>query len=95
MNNQKVLLVNGSLHEKGCTYTVLTEIASVLRAEGMNADLFWIGQSRFRVVSTVAGAEKKAAVYSRIVSMIFWRLPETMTDLSSVPRSTMPEPLAH
>ena len=34
MSNQKILLVNGSPHEKGCTHTVLTEIASVFRGEG-------------------------------------------------------------
>lgn len=43
MSNQKILLVNGSPHEKGCTHTVLTEIASVFRGEGMSADLFWVG----------------------------------------------------
>ena len=39
----KVLLVNGSPHEKGCTDTALTEIANTLREEGMDADIFWIG----------------------------------------------------
>ena len=40
----KVLLVNGSPHEKGCTYTALSEVASTLREEGVDADFFWIGK---------------------------------------------------
>lgn len=39
----KVLLVNGSPHEKGCTYTALCEVAGALNAEGIAADIFWIG----------------------------------------------------
>lgn len=39
----KVLLVNGSPHEKGCTYTALSEAASALNAQGIDTDLFWIG----------------------------------------------------
>lgn len=39
----KVLLVNGSPHEKGCTYTALMEVADTLEKEDVNADLFWIG----------------------------------------------------
>jgi multimeric flavodoxin WrbA len=39
----KVLLVNGSPHEKGCTYTALTEVAKTLDDEGINTEIFWIG----------------------------------------------------
>lgn len=39
----KVLLVNGSPHEKGCTYTALTEIAAQLEKEGVGAEIFQIG----------------------------------------------------
>lgn len=39
----KVLLVNGSPNEKGCTYTALTEVASTLKKEGVEAEIFWIG----------------------------------------------------
>lgn len=39
----KVLLVNGSPHEKGCTYTALTEIANTLEEDGIGTDIFWIG----------------------------------------------------
>ena len=40
----KVLLVNGSPHEKGCTYTALSEAAKALREEGVETDFFWLGK---------------------------------------------------
>lgn len=39
----KVLLVNGSPHKEGCTYTALTEIADTLQKEGIETEIFWIG----------------------------------------------------
>lgn len=36
----KVLLVNGSLHEKGCTYTALCEVAKALNANGVETEIF-------------------------------------------------------
>lgn len=39
----KVLLVNGSPHEKGCTYTALKEVAKTLNEEGIDTEVFWIG----------------------------------------------------
>ncbi|WMW23340.1 flavodoxin family protein [Methanolobus mangrovi] len=39
----KVLLVNGSPHEKGCTYTALTEVAETLKEEGIDSEIYWIG----------------------------------------------------
>lgn len=38
----KVLLVNGSPHEKGCTYTALSEVAKTLQEENVGTDFFWI-----------------------------------------------------
>lgn len=39
----KVLLVNGSPHKEGCTYTALCEAAKTLNAEGIETEIFWIG----------------------------------------------------
>ena len=39
----KVMLVNGSPHEKGCTYTALTELADTFAKENVGTELFWIG----------------------------------------------------
>ena len=40
----KVLLINGSPNEHGCTYTALKEIADTLEKEGINSEIFWIGK---------------------------------------------------
>ena len=39
----KVLLVNGSPHQMGCTHTALSEVAAALREEGIDTDFYWIG----------------------------------------------------
>ena len=41
----KVALVNGSPHEKGCTNRALTEIKNQLTKEGIDSEIFWIGNS--------------------------------------------------
>jgi len=41
--NTKVLLVNGSPHKKGCTWTALNEVAKTLKREGIDTEIFWIG----------------------------------------------------
>ena len=44
----KVLLVNGSPHENGCTYTALCEVASALNAEGIDTEILQVGTSPVR-----------------------------------------------
>ena len=39
----KVLLINGSPHSNGCTYTALEEIAKTLKNEGVSSEIFQIG----------------------------------------------------
>jgi multimeric flavodoxin WrbA len=40
----KVLLINGSPHEKGCTYTSLKEVADTLEQNGISTEIHWIGK---------------------------------------------------
>lgn len=42
-NRMKVLLVNGSPHRDGCTYTALSEVSDVLNKNDIGTDMFWIG----------------------------------------------------
>ena len=42
----KVLMVNGSAKEKGCTYTALAEIGNTLEQEGIQTEIFWLGGRR-------------------------------------------------
>lgn len=39
----KVILVNGSPHQHGCTDMALQETAKVLEQEGIHTEIFWIG----------------------------------------------------
>ena len=39
----KVLLVNGSPHQHGCTYMALQETAKALEHQGIHTEIFWIG----------------------------------------------------
>ena len=40
----KVLLINGSPHAHGCTYTALSEVASVLNDQGISTQIFQLGK---------------------------------------------------
>lgn len=39
----KVLLVNGSPHKNGCTYTALMEIKETLEKNGVDTEIMWLG----------------------------------------------------
>lgn len=41
----KVLLINGSPHEDGCTYTGLRHVAEILEAKGIETEIFHIGRT--------------------------------------------------
>lgn len=43
MKDIKVLLVNGSPHQTGCTYTALCQVGDTLNLEGIGTDVIWIG----------------------------------------------------
>lgn len=44
----KVLLLNGSAKEKGCTYTALAEIAAVLNQENIETEIICLGAAALR-----------------------------------------------
>ena len=44
----KVLLLNGSSRPKGCTYTALQEVAKTLEQEGIETEIFFIGNGPIR-----------------------------------------------
>ena len=44
----QVLMINGSPHEKGCTYTALSEVAGQLQKEGIETNIFHIGDEPLR-----------------------------------------------
>ena len=40
----KVLLMNGSPNEKGCTYTALSEVAKSLNSLGIDTEIYYVGE---------------------------------------------------
>ncbi len=54
----KVLMLNGSPHEHGCTDTALREVASALTQEGVESEIVWIGKGPIRDC-TACGACRK------------------------------------
>ena len=44
----KVLLINGSSHEHGCTATALAEVAKELEAQGIETSIRWLGVKPIR-----------------------------------------------
>ena len=43
-----VLLINGSPHKDGCTFTALSEAAAQLKKRGIDSEIFWIGNKPIR-----------------------------------------------
>lgn len=44
----QVLMINGSPHKEGCTYTALAEVAGQLEEQGIETDFFHIGSKPIR-----------------------------------------------
>ena len=60
----KVLLVNGSPHQKGCTDTALCEIAGALTREGIKSEHYWIGNKPIGgCIGCYQCAKKKRCVF--------------------------------
>ncbi len=47
-NQMKVMMINGSAHEDGCTFTALSEIAAALKAEGIDSEIIQLGAKAYR-----------------------------------------------
>ena len=54
----KVLLVNGSPHEHGCTYTALAETAKALNENGVETEIVWLGKDPIEGCRACAACSK-------------------------------------
>lgn len=55
----KILLVNGSPHEKGCTYTALCEVASELEKHNIESEILWLGRAPISSCMACGGCSVK------------------------------------
>lgn len=67
-----VLLLNGSPHEKGCTYTALSEVASVLESEGITTEIICAAKKDFTHDDVKAVAEKALASDGLVLGSPVW-----------------------
>ena len=44
----KVLMINGSCNENGCTFTALSEVAGVLHDEGIETEIIQLGKGAYK-----------------------------------------------
>lgn len=64
----KVILVNGSPKEKGCTYTALSEAAKTLNENGVETEIFWIGNGALAGCTGCGGCGKGKCVFDDSVN---------------------------
>ena len=68
----KVLLTNGSPHKEGCTYTALSEVATALNKQGIDTDIFWIGNKALSgCIACKKCVEKNQCVFDDKVNEFF------------------------
>ena len=73
----KILLLNGSPHEHGCSYTALNEVAGVLNKNGVETEIMWVGTKAINgCIDCGKCAETGRCVFNDLVNQIIDRLDE-------------------
>ena len=73
----KVLLINGSPHEHGCSYTALNEVAVTLNKNGVDTEIMWVGMKAINgCIDCGKCAETGRCVFNDMVNQIIDRLDE-------------------
>lgn len=73
----KALLVNGSPHPRGCTYTALTELKNTLEAEGIEVELLHVGGKDIRgCIACRKCAQTGKCVFDDVVNEVAPKLAE-------------------
>ena len=67
-----VLLLNGSPHESGCTFTALSEVAKVLNKEGLTTEIIPIAKEGFTSADVDAVAQKAISADGLVIGSPVW-----------------------
>ena len=71
----KVLLVNGSPRQHGCTYTALTEAANALHARGIETEIVWVGNKEIAGCTACGGCRNTGkCIFNDLVNEIIAKL---------------------
>ena len=84
----KVLLVNGSGHAKGCTYTALEEVAGALEKNGIETEIIQVGTQPIAGCIGCNACLKNGKCF-REDGVNVWKKRRLQTDLSSDLRCIM------
>lgn len=60
----KVLMLNGSANEKGCTYTALTEVGKALEKNGVSYEIYQLGKKAVRDCIACGKCEGKGCIFT-------------------------------
>ncbi len=63
----KVLMLNGSPHKEGCTYTALMEVAGELNREGIETEILHVGGKSVHGCMGCGAAPSLAGVYTKMI----------------------------
>lgn len=67
----KVLLINGSPHAKGCTFTALSEVAKTLNQEGIETEIVQVGHKDIRgCTACLSCRQNQKCVFDDIVNEV-------------------------
>lgn len=73
----KVLMINGSPNEKGCTYTALSEVAAELKRLGIDSEILWLGKKPMQdCIACNRCRSLKRCIFNDLVNETADRLPE-------------------
>ncbi|MBR5474702.1 MAG: flavodoxin family protein [Lachnospiraceae bacterium] len=73
----KVLMVNGSPHEYGCTYTALNEVAGTLAKHGIESEILYLGTKPIAGCTACGKCRSgEGCIFSDLVNEVAARLDE-------------------
>lgn len=75
----KVLLINGSPHEHGCTDRALKEVAASLEKNGVESEIFWIGKGDIHgcIACGTCGGSSNHCVFDDTVNKALEKMQES------------------
>jgi len=80
----KVLLFNGSPHEKGCVFTALSEIAQTLEKNGIDSEIFSIGTKAVQGCIACRGCRAEGASVCVFKDELYTQLLEKVKECDAL-----------